>query len=120
MLAPLLDLADPGQVIGPVVGHVDQTSARIWLRPRTPDFKLQLRDASGAPHVGARSELDGSYVIHVTGLRPGARYTYRLADEGAERTGSFRTAPGGEEVDAFEIAQEQEKEERGESGSGGG
>ena len=93
VLAPLLDLADPGQVIGPVVGHVDQTSARIWLRPRTPDFKLQLRDASGAPHVGARSELDGSYVIHVTGLRPGARYTYRLADEGAERTGSFRTAP---------------------------
>ena len=81
---------------GPVIGHVDTTSARIWVRPPSAAFTFSVNDANGKACVVKRNEADGSYVFHATGLAPGTTYRYRLdcGDAGTAEQ-PFRTAPSG-------------------------
>lgn len=85
-----------GHVIGPVVGHVDTSSARFWARPPTPEFTFSVTDARGAACEVEQLERDGCYVFHATGLQPGATYLYTLdCGEAGMTARSFGTAPAG-------------------------
>jgi len=83
-------------VSGPVIGHVDTTSARIWVRPPSTACSFTVTGANSKERTVERSDANGSSVFHAKDLQPGSTYRYRLACGTAgttERT--FRTAPSG-------------------------
>ncbi|MCC6244074.1 MAG: alkaline phosphatase D family protein [Gemmatimonadaceae bacterium] len=96
-------------VLGPILGHVDDTSAMVWMRiPTAGVYRLELFDdgplraptssqrgrttraaaRTPAAQLRATAEAASDYCVHwhVKGLRPAARYTYRVvhAETGAE------------------------------------
>ncbi len=91
-------------VHGPMLGDVTSTSARFWvrvLRPTTVGVSVYLADGNqriAQATARATSESDYTAVVHVTGLSPATRYTYRLTvgKETLPATHTFRTsiAPG--------------------------
>jgi len=97
---PAAVAGDP--LVGPALGHVDETTARVWIRPPAAgDVELVVRDATGevvATAEGrAREENDLCVVLEADGLAPGRDHTYEVVDEdGPLATGPtlrFRTAP---------------------------
>lgn len=91
-------------VLGPIVGHVDETSAMVWMRiPTTGAYRLEVfaesataqparaqratrREPSAVGRAVANSETDHCAHWRIQGLRPATRYAYRIvnADTGAE------------------------------------
>ncbi|MET9558009.1 alkaline phosphatase D family protein [Streptomyces sp. NPDC006645] len=96
----------PQPPAGPLVGHVDETTARIWARPGLdpavhPVWRCAVRAGSGQS-VMATAQVstanDDTLLVDVRGLRPDTRYDFtitpRTAAPGfAPLTGSFTTAP---------------------------
>ena len=90
-----------GFSLGVTAGEMTATSARLWAHAdRAGTYFLQLSRgqlggdcARGARVTAARSH-DGTLQIRVTGLRPGAAYSYRFCNGSrSSETGRFRTAP---------------------------
>jgi phosphodiesterase/alkaline phosphatase D-like protein len=94
----------PERPAGPMVGHVDERSARIWARPGLdpdayPAWVCTVRPERGAA-VEARADLspanDDTVVFDVPRLRPDTAYTFEVAPATpvagfAPLAGSFRT-----------------------------
>lgn len=90
-------------VEGPLLGHVDATSAFVWARiaqggtfalevvPETTDVEPQRQSAE----FEASHDFTGRWRFE--GLRPATKYRYRLVDVVSEKgdaiEGEFRTAP---------------------------
>ncbi len=72
--------------LGPRVGAVTGTTAKIWVRGcQVADVNVQYRapDAAGWGEVAAaaaKTDLanDGTAVVQLTGLQPKTSYTYRV------------------------------------------
>lgn len=89
-------------VVGPALGHVDETSARVWIRAAAAgEVELVVRDAVGevvATVEGrALAENDLCVALEADGLAPDRDHTYEVVGEdGPLATGPtlrFRTAP---------------------------
>ncbi|MFE4633479.1 alkaline phosphatase D family protein [Streptomyces sp. NPDC056773] len=96
----------PQPPTGPLVGHVDEASARLWARPGLDpavftDWSCIVRTATGwstevcAPLSPAN---DDTLLVDVPGLSAGTRYEFTLTPRRAAPgftplTGSFTTAP---------------------------
>ncbi|MFJ6661197.1 alkaline phosphatase D family protein [Streptomyces sp. NPDC091377] len=92
--------------VGPLVGHVDEVSARIWARPGLdpaahPDWQCAVRSASGRS-VTATGRLttanDQTLLLDVTGLTADTEYEFTITPTSdaagfTPLTGSFTTAP---------------------------
>ncbi|MFH8692715.1 alkaline phosphatase D family protein [Streptomyces anulatus] len=96
----------PQPPTGPLVGHVDEGSARLWARPGLdaalyPDWTCTVRSASGwSTTVTARLSPanDDTLLVDVSGLKAGTRYDFTVAPQRAAPgfaalTGSFTTSP---------------------------
>lgn len=105
----------PAVASGPMLGHITDTSARVWVQlDRRAAVGIEVRPsgshdwrpltASGQPHLEtARADRRLAVVLTVQGLQPSTRYEYRLIDSlgplPAATDQSFRTAavPGAPE-----------------------
>ena len=90
-------------VVGPALGHVDETTARVWIRPPQPgDFELVVRGVAGEIVATAEGralvENDLCVVFEAVGLSPDSDHTYEIRGEDGPLadgpTLRFRTAPG--------------------------
>ena len=86
--------------LGPVVGHTDDASTRIWIQVSDDPsrYGLRVEDVGLFPFVS--TELGavefGTAIAKVTGLKPDLRYRYRVVRAGRfvkGAGGSFRTLP---------------------------
>lgn len=86
--------------LGPVVGHTDETSARVWIKVFDDPALYSLR-VQGAGSFAFESTEGGllefrTAIATATGLRPDRRYRYSVLRRGrvvARSRGSFRTLP---------------------------
>jgi len=87
-----------------IIGHVSDTTARIWVRgeKKTGDAKLRYRPSSGGPWktetTALAPHLDYAAVIPLVGLTPATGYECEVsyakaAPAKAVRAGRFTTAP---------------------------
>jgi len=96
--------AEPGLLV--TVGEVTDTTAVVWVRGVTWGEVTVRYEPLGRPAVveggtpaGARGEIRVEPSRHLTGklllqpLEPGTRYRYTAAQNAAETTGEFVTAP---------------------------
>ncbi|MFF7585980.1 alkaline phosphatase D family protein [Kitasatospora purpeofusca] len=92
--------------VGPLVGHVDTTTARLWARPGLdpvayPAWRCTVRRADGwttAVDVPVSTANDNTLLADVTGLRAATRYEFTIAPTVAAPgfsplAGSFTTSP---------------------------
>ena len=92
-----------GIVLGPIVGAVDQTSARIWLKTDTiARFVMRCTDEDGNQHesnaVETKPDVDYTGVAELNGLLSDKEYHYCIDVDGEEFDSPnfrFRTAPEG-------------------------
>ncbi|MBB02178.1 MAG: hypothetical protein CMJ47_06000 [Planctomyces sp.] len=74
--------------VGPMIGHVSSTTARIWYRPEKPGRYLLHVSAGNVDTVEkvsaieARPENDLCVTWTIEGLRPDTRYDYHVAAQG--------------------------------------
>ena len=112
------------KIVGPLVGHVTDTTADIWAYagPRTTPLILEIEElASKRPSHDVEQgppqklRLDATpdpkqhhaVEFHVTGLKPETRYAFvvRLAeDKDAAEAGLFATAPAAGSANKFKVA----------------
>ncbi len=88
--------------LGPIVGHTDDGSARIWIQVRALDdpaqYALRVEGVGLFPFVsteGSAIEF-GTAIATAVGLQPDLRHRYRVTRRGrfiAGATGGFRTMP---------------------------
>ena len=86
--------------LGPIVGHTDDSSARVWIQaPDDPrQYALRVEDVGLFPFVsteGAAIEFRTAVAV-ASGLHPDLRYRYRVVRRGrfvVGADGSFRTLP---------------------------
>ncbi len=76
-------------VLGPVLGHADETSAMVWLRAAAEgEFALEVTpETGGVPQLLKQTAaVKDDLCVHwrVTGLKPGTRYRYRILRDGKE------------------------------------
>lgn len=108
-------------IVGPLVGHVTDTTAKIWAYagPRSAPLVLEIAelgvssaDSAGKPYQ-ARLEQQPNPAKHhevefnVTGLRPLTTYAFavRLSDDDSGvQPGTFTTAPAAGEDAKFSVA----------------
>lgn len=91
----------PRLVLGPVLGHTDHKSARIWIQvPDDPAaYAVRVEGAGLVPFVStepAGAREFGTAIAQVRGLVPDRRYGYRITRAGrhvAGARGSVRTMP---------------------------
>jgi len=90
-------LAVAGEPLGPVLGHVDHETARVWLRAGEPgEVRLIVRDeAGGAVFEGsqeATADRDNCLSWAVDAVEPNSayRYTFEAAKEAAVPAGEWR------------------------------
>lgn len=96
----------PQPPAGPLVGHVDAGSARIWARPGLDpathgSWTCTLRPPRGRPttvHATVSPDNDDTLVADARHLRPDTRYEFELTPDTeapgfTPLTGSFTTAP---------------------------
>lgn len=90
----------PRLVLGPVVGHTDHRSTRLWIQvPDDPaDYAVRVEGVGlvrfESTEPGGREF--GTAIANVRGLEPDRRYTYRITRAGrflAGARGSVRTLP---------------------------
>jgi hypothetical protein len=83
-----------GLRLGPVVGHTDDTTARVWIQVADdPDrYVLRVEGAGVFPFVSTEGPARefGTAIATARGLRPDWRYRYRVA-----RLGRFVPGAGG-------------------------
>src|SRR5436190_2920160 len=70
-------------LLGPILGHADESSAMVWMRAEAAgEFALEV-----TPEAGGKAQIlkmtaaeKDDFCIHwrVTGLEPGSRYRYRI------------------------------------------
>ncbi len=91
----------PRLVLGPVLGHTDHRSTRIWIQVRDDPLVYAVRvDGAGlfpfeSTEIGGAVEF-GTAIANVRGLEPDRRYTYRITRAGrylSGARGSVRTLP---------------------------
>ncbi|MBZ0256736.1 PhoD-like phosphatase N-terminal domain-containing protein, partial [bacterium] len=100
-------------VHGPLLGCVDDHSAKFWVRTmelagatvnlsETPDMQTGLKTSWGA----TKPENDFTSVLSVDGLKPDTRYYYEIHINGIQKTQvySFRTFPEAGAASKFSIA----------------
>lgn len=93
--------AAPRILLGPMVGHVTDESARIWLEVDRPGrLEIVLTAADGEQRAGAvdlRDAAGGIAIAEVGDLEPATRYRARLRLDGAplapDPAVEFRTFP---------------------------
>ncbi len=73
------------EVVGPIVGAVEPTTARVLYRPGTIEAKLQLtvsQNGKAVKKVVAKSLPENDFVVQfeVTELKPATEYNYRISD----------------------------------------
>ncbi|MEZ6039984.1 MAG: alkaline phosphatase D family protein [Planctomycetaceae bacterium] len=92
-----------GEVVGPIVGTVESTTAHVLYRPGTAESKWQLSvltDGRVVQRITALSQSEHDYVAKfaVNHLKPGTQYRYQIEDESgrvvvpADEQHSFTTA----------------------------
>ncbi len=88
--------------IGPIVGEVTETTARVVVQPENPGLvQVVLTPAGGGAPVAAQAQAtatDPVAALHLTGLQPATRYALAVHVDGAPvagRTGSVRTRDPG-------------------------
>lgn len=88
------------ETVGPALGHIDETSARVWLRAPAPGaYTLHVSRDDWHTTVDAVADVrnDLCVVWHVDGLQPATDYRYEvLSGETVVVSGPslmFRTAP---------------------------
>ena len=86
--------------LGPVVGHTDETSTRIWIQVDDDPALYRLRVEGVGLFDFESTEFGvvefGTAIARVTGLQPDLRYRYRVLRAGRfvpEAKGSVRTMP---------------------------
>ena len=86
--------------LGPVVGHTDDSSTRIWIQVSDDPARYRLRVEGVGLFEFESTELGaiefGTAIARVTGLQPDLRYRYRVVRAGRfvpGANGSFRTLP---------------------------
>ena len=85
--------------LGPIVGHTDTQSTRIWIRVFDDPGRYQLRisGVGRVPFVSTEATLEfGTAIAEFTGLRADWEYHYQVLKRGravAGARGSFRTMP---------------------------
>jgi alkaline phosphatase D len=94
--------SSPGSLLGPLLGHADETSALVWLRAgQAGEFTLEVTPVAGGESrrwvQQARSEDDFCLHWRADGLQPVTTYRYRILQEGREiaaaESQQFTTAP---------------------------
>jgi alkaline phosphatase D len=109
------DLTDPQGLVthGPIVGHVDHKTVRVWARfARAGVFRLVLFDAdmkyAGNVAREAKAENDYCVTFEADWLYTGRTYHYGISDEEQifliDDGLTFRTAPGPDEPSDISIA----------------
>ena len=108
-------------IVGPLVGHVTDTTAKIWAYsgPRSTSLVLEIAELSSEkPEAGGepyRAHLEQKpdpakhheVEFDVTGLRPRTTYAFavRLSDDESQvQPGTFTTAPASDEGAKFRVA----------------
>ncbi len=86
------------QPVGPLLGHVDDTTAHVWMRPAVAGLHTLTVSAAGteprALEARTRDDADRTIVWRIDGLAPATRYEYAIHRGDEElATGTFRTAP---------------------------
>jgi len=118
------EIAAKRKIVGPLVGHVTDTTAAIWAYagPRTELFELKVEEVRAAGQEDGKGG-DGQRVIEVqqapdaakhfrvqfdvAGLRPRTDYTCTVSlpgEAGAMQAGRFTTAPPTGEKAKFRLA----------------
>ncbi len=102
-----------GAPLGPILGHVDERSAMVWMRAATPgEYLLELLPEGGGEAIlqrrEAREEDDLCLHWRVEGLRPGTGYRYRILRDGeeiaADAAQQIATAPSADEASRVRLA----------------
>ncbi|WP_166824474.1 alkaline phosphatase D family protein [Thalassoroseus pseudoceratinae] len=95
--------ADSRQPVGPMVGHVNTTTAKLWFRPTEPgSYQLSVLQGADGQSIQkivstASAENDLCLTWNIPNLQPDTRYEYRISSssttivEGADCW--FKTAP---------------------------
>jgi hypothetical protein len=90
-----------GIILGPIVGAVDQTSAKIWLktdRPARSAVKCTDENGTGCEAVETTSDADYTGVAELTALSPDTEYRHLIDSDGEQfelLNLRFETAPVG-------------------------
>lgn len=87
--------------LGPIVGHTDDTSSKIWIQARDDPAEYKLRVLGEGVFDFERTEKNGvlefrTGLAKATGLRPDWRYNYSVMRRGRKvrgAEGTFRTMP---------------------------
>lgn len=87
-------------LLGPIVGHTDHESTRIWIRLKgnVSEYTLRIRGRGTFPFKNTESGeiLLGTAIAEVHGLRPDWQYHYQIMRRGrvvGSARGSFSTMP---------------------------
>ena len=97
---------------GPMVGHVDESSARLWFRPSEDQLTIRqwlctvMTDGTevSRQQMATDSDHDFTALFEIEGLKPDTTYTYQIAPSGPNEkpsvkvrsTQQFRTSPAGD------------------------
>lgn len=99
--------APPQAPTGPLIGHVESGTARIWARPGidpeiAPLWTCTLKQGKQQRRAQATiaTDRDETLLFDLSGLKPGTEYAVEIVpatpvDGFAPLTGSFKTAPPG-------------------------
>jgi hypothetical protein len=85
--------------LGPVVGHTDETSTRIWIQAfdHPGEYSLRVQGAGLFNFVSTEGQLEfGTGIAIAEGLRPDRVYRYSVLRRGrvvSRARGTFRTMP---------------------------
>lgn len=85
--------------LGPIVGHTDHASSRVWIRTvdETRRYALQVRDVGVFPFVATEDLPEFRTAVAIAdGLRADRRHRYRVLRDGrrvAGADGTFATMP---------------------------
>jgi hypothetical protein len=85
--------------LGPVVGHTDDTSARVWIQAldHPGEYRLRVQGAGLFNFFSTEARLEfGTGIAIADGLRPDRVYRYNVLRRGrlvAGSRGTFRTMP---------------------------
>lgn len=85
--------------LGPIVGHTDTQSTRIWIRVSDDPglYELRVRGVGKVPFHSTESTIElGTATAAIDGLRSDGEYRYQVLRRGravAGARGSFRTMP---------------------------
>jgi len=100
-------------LLGPILGHSDDTSAMVWMRAAAEgEFTLEVMPETGGEaflvKLAASEKEDLCLHWKVVGLKPGSKYRYRILQGGKEIAGDaaqvLTTAPKAEAPSTVRLA----------------